>query len=114
MSSPWRRPNCSAWQKRDFDALLARNSAISGAFYKNCLEVTFSRFRNIIANFAFSQHTLRQKSTRLDELNRDLSLAEKIQSYFINRELLDNRTHSCRGSAIPTSTGPASRSAAIS
>lgn len=75
--------------KRDFDALLARNSAISGAFYKNCLEVTFSRFRSIIANFAFSQHTLRQKSTRLDELNRDLSLAEKIQSYFINRELLD-------------------------
>lgn len=75
--------------KKDFDALLARNSAISGAFYKNCLEVTFSRFRGIISNFAFSQHTLRQKSTRLEELSRDLSLARKIQSYFINRDLLD-------------------------
>jgi serine phosphatase RsbU (regulator of sigma subunit) len=75
--------------KKDFDALLARNSAISGTFYKNCLEETFSRFRNIISNFAFSQHTLKQKSTKLDELSRDLSLAKKIQSYFINRDFLD-------------------------
>jgi serine phosphatase RsbU (regulator of sigma subunit) len=77
-------------EKKDFDALLARNASISGAFYKNCLEVTFSRFRNIISNFAFSQENLRQKSTQLDELNRDLSLAKKIQNYFINTELLDH------------------------
>ncbi len=76
-------------EKKDFDALLARNSSISGAFYKNCLELTFSRFRNTISNFAFSQENLRQKSTQLDELNRDLSLAKQIQSYFINTELLD-------------------------
>lgn len=77
-------------EKKDFDALLAKNSAISGAFYRNCLEETFSRFRNIIANFAFSEHSLRQKSTMLEELDRDLSLAKQIQSYFINRELLDH------------------------
>jgi serine phosphatase RsbU (regulator of sigma subunit) len=77
-------------EKKDFDSLLAKNSTISRAFYKNCLEVTFSRFRNIISNFAFSQDTLRQKSSILDELNRDLSQAGKIQSYFINRELLDH------------------------
>jgi len=75
--------------KKDFDPLLAKNSAISGAFYKNCLEETFSRFRNIISNFAFTQNSLREKSSRLEELSRDLSLARKIQSYFINRDLLD-------------------------
>jgi phosphoserine phosphatase RsbU/P len=77
-------------EKKDFDDLLGRNRDISAAFYKNCLEVTFSRFRHIIANFAFSQHDLRQKSTILDELNRDLSQARKIQNYFINRDLLDH------------------------
>ncbi len=77
-------------EKKDFDALLARNSAISAAFYRNCLGETFSRFRNIIASFAFSQNSLRQKSTELEELDRDLSLARQVQSYFINRELLDH------------------------
>jgi serine phosphatase RsbU (regulator of sigma subunit) len=77
-------------EKKDFDDLLQKNRAISAAFYKNCLEVTFSRFRHIISSFAFSQHDLRQKSTILDELNRDLSQAKKIQNYFINRDLLDH------------------------
>ncbi len=84
-------------EKKDFDALLARNGAISAAFYKNCLEETFSRFRNIIANFAFSEHSLRQKSTKLEELDRDLSQARQIQSYFINRELLDHEHSFLRG-----------------
>ena len=84
-------------EKKDFDALLARNLSISGAFYKNCLEVTFSRFRNTISNFAFSQENLRQKSTQLDELNRDLSQAKKIQSYFINTELLDHEHFFIKG-----------------
>ncbi len=84
-------------EKKDFDALLARNGAISTAFYKNCLEVTFSRFRNIIASFAFSENSLRQKSTMLEELDRDLSQARQIQSYFINRELLDHEHSFLRG-----------------
>jgi serine phosphatase RsbU (regulator of sigma subunit) len=77
-------------EKKDFDELLLKNRRISAAFYKNCLEVTFSRFRHIISNFAFSQHDLRKKSTILDELNRDLSQARTIQNYFINRDLLDH------------------------
>ena len=84
-------------EKKDFDALLARNASISGAFYKNCLELTFSRFRNTISNFAFSQENLRQKSTQLDELNRDLSMAKKLQSYFINTELLDHEHFFIKG-----------------
>ena len=77
-------------EKKDFDALLARNSTISNTFYRNCLEETFSRFRNIISNFTFSQHNLRKKSTILDELSKDLSEAKKIQRYFINTELLEH------------------------
>lgn len=77
-------------EKKDFDALLARNNTISNTFYRNCLEETFSRFRNIISSFTFSQHNLRKKSTILDELSKDLSQAKKIQRYFINTELLDH------------------------
>ncbi|TFH40143.1 MAG: cyclic nucleotide-binding domain-containing protein, partial [Chrysiogenales bacterium] len=70
-------------EKRDFDALLSKNITIANAFYKNCLEVTFSRFRTIISNFAFSQGDLRVTSSKLDAINRDLSLAKTIQNYFI-------------------------------
>lgn len=96
-------------EKKDFDELLMKNRRISASFYKNCLEVTFSRFRNIISNFAFSQHDLRKKSTILEELNRDLSNARNIQNYFINRDLLDHEHSFLPGSITRTYTGPAWR-----
>jgi serine phosphatase RsbU (regulator of sigma subunit) len=77
-------------EKKDFDFLLSKNGSISAAFYKNCLEETFSRFRNIISSFTFSQHNLKKKSSLLDEINRDLSHARQIQDYLINRDLLDH------------------------
>ncbi len=71
-------------KKRDLDSLLENNLKIANIFYKNCLTETFSRFRKAIQNFTFSQHILREKSETLDEINRDLSLAKEVQSYFIN------------------------------
>ncbi|HPB80805.1 MAG TPA: SpoIIE family protein phosphatase [Spirochaetota bacterium] len=75
--------------KTDFDRLLAGNSRIAHTFYKNCLTETFSRFRNSIANYTFSQHSLREKSEQLEEINKDLSFAKKVQSYFINSSFQD-------------------------
>jgi serine phosphatase RsbU (regulator of sigma subunit) len=69
--------------KSDFDRLLTDNGDIAIAFYKNCLNETFSRFRSNVASYTFSQHNLRVASEQLAEINRDLSFAHKIQSYFI-------------------------------
>jgi len=88
-------------EKSNFDKLLSENIKMANLFYKNFLEETFSRFRHIVSNFTFSQHVLHEKSTILDELNKDLSYAKQIQNYFINTEnlnfensLLDGVKHS--------------------
>ncbi len=83
-------------QKSDFDTLLARNVHLANVFYRNCLTETFSRFRNIVANFTFSQHSLHEKSAQLDVINLDLSYAKRIQHCFINSAALD-----CEGALIP-------------
>lgn len=76
--------------KEDLDELLSDNSNIAIIFYRNCLNETFSRFRNIVANFTFSQHNLKEKSAILEEINKDLSHAKKIQRYFIDSEQIDS------------------------
>lgn len=78
--------------KSDFDDLLKRNSDIAVIFYRNCLTETFARFRNNLASITFSEHTLREKSAELDEINKDLSVAQQIQSVFINSEVLQHET----------------------
>ncbi len=75
--------------KQDFDKLLYENDMIAKNFYKNCLTETFSRFRDTVSNFTFSQHNLKEKSAELDEINKDLSLAKKLQGYFINTDYLE-------------------------
>jgi phosphoserine phosphatase RsbU/P len=82
-------------QKSDFDELLARNTHLANVFYRNCLTETFSRFRHIVANFTFSQHSLHTKTAQLEEINLDLSYAKRIQHCFIDSATLD-----CEGSLI--------------
>ncbi len=75
--------------KKDFDILLAKNRDLATIFYKNCLKETFARFRDALANITFSQHTLREKSAELEIINRDLSVAQQIQSIFINSDVME-------------------------
>lgn len=70
--------------KSNFDNLLNRNTKIANVFYKNCLNETFSRFRNIVSNFTFSQHILREKTAQLSEIDKDLSSAKEVQNFFFN------------------------------
>jgi serine phosphatase RsbU (regulator of sigma subunit) len=75
--------------KKDFDILLSKNHNLANIFYRNCLKETFARFRNALANITFSQHTLREKSAELEIINRDLSVAQQIQSVFINSDVME-------------------------
>jgi len=78
--------------KNDFDTLLSTDLSLGNKIYQNCLKETFLRFRNTVSDFTFSQHNLRDRSAKLEEINRDLSLAKKLQSYFIDTEYLQNQT----------------------
>lgn len=75
--------------KTDFDKLLNAQPEIASLFYRNCLQETTSRFRNIISQYTFTNHDLRMTSSQLDEINKDLSFAQKIQDYLINRDYLN-------------------------
>ncbi|MFC1670578.1 SpoIIE family protein phosphatase [Spirochaetota bacterium] len=79
-------------KKNDFDKLLQKNKKIANVFYKNCLKETFSRFRNILANFTFSQHTLKVKTDKIIEIDKDLSHAKQIQDFFISTDYLDGES----------------------
>jgi len=83
--------------KIDLDTLLSENIHIANIFFRNCLNETFSRFRNIISNFSFSQHSLKEKSAILEDINRDLSLARQLQEYFINTDDLENEQNLFEG-----------------
>ncbi len=76
--------------KVNLDELLHQHEDIALVFYRNCLTVTFSRFRNMLTSFTDTSYSLGQTSAQLDELNEDLSHARKVQSYFINTDFLDN------------------------
>ena len=80
-------------KKENFDTLLTHEHKIASTFYHNCLKETFSRFRNAITNFTFSQHVLHEKTSILDEINKDLSLAKKVQNFFLNTEYLNHEKH---------------------
>ncbi len=76
--------------KTDFDKLLSNNMRIANIFYRNCLNETFYRFRNVISSLTFSQHILNEKSAKLTEIDKDLTSAKEIQDFFINTKRLNS------------------------
>ena len=79
------------------DNLLENNLRIAKIFYKNCLTDTFSRYRTITTEFSSSKHDLQEKSSTLDEINKDLSSAKKLQDFFINKKTLDHKALNIKG-----------------
>lgn len=79
------------------DKLLENNLQLAKAFYKNCLTDTFSRYRTITTEFSSSKHDLQEKSSTLDEINKDLSSAKKLQNFFINKRTLDHNALEIKG-----------------
>ena len=84
-------------KKSVLDNLLENNLPIAKAFYKNCLTDTFSRYRTITSEFSSSKHDLQEKSSTLDEINKDLSSAKKLQNFFINKKTLDHNAPQIKG-----------------
>jgi len=72
--------------RSDLDNALDGNHEIENILYRNTIMETFSRFRNVITNFTFSQHHLKSSNEIIKEINRDLKTATEIQEYFIRTE----------------------------
>ncbi len=70
--------------RADLDSVLNSDLEIANRIYHNTLLEIFSRFRERLSSFTFSQYYLREKNQILSRINRDLSAAQEIQHYFIN------------------------------
>ncbi len=75
--------------RNDFNVFLKERPQVALFFYKTFLQETINRHRNIISKYTFTSHDLKTTSNALDEINKDLSFAKKIQNYMLNRHFLD-------------------------
>jgi len=75
--------------RMNFQSLLKENMHLATQFYKNCMYEIFSRHRNTLSNYTFSQNVLKEKTDTLQEISKDLDIAKKLQDYFINSGSLD-------------------------
>ncbi len=76
--------------RKDFNNYMDNRPDVAVSFYRTFLEETTYRFRNIISKYTFTSHDLKTTSSALDEINKDLNFAKKIQNYMLNRNFLDN------------------------
>jgi len=75
-------------KKSTFEKLLVEDKTFAINFYRNCLNETLERMRETATNLTSSKTVLDQKSTRLDQIDADLSDAKTIQDYFISHDKL--------------------------
>jgi serine phosphatase RsbU (regulator of sigma subunit) len=76
-------------RKASLDVLLKKDPEMERIFYKNFLSDTIRRYREITSDITFYKSDLQEKSITLDEINKDLSSAKKLQDFFINTNILD-------------------------
>jgi serine phosphatase RsbU (regulator of sigma subunit) len=84
-------------RKKSLDIFLTTHPEIESTFYRNCLLDTTRRYRQISSDISFYWSDLQIKSMTLDEINKDLSSAKKLQDFFINSSILDFRRHPING-----------------
>ncbi len=84
-------------RKKSLDKFLKNNPEIEGIFYKNCLMDTIRRYRQISTDISFFWSDLQKKSLTLEEINKDLSSAKKLQDFFINTGILDYQFYPIAG-----------------
>lgn len=75
-------------RKSAFEKVLLADKTFAINFYRNCLNETIGRMRETATNLTSSKTVLDQKSTRLDQIDADLSDAKIIQDYFISQDQL--------------------------
>jgi serine phosphatase RsbU (regulator of sigma subunit) len=78
-------------KKSAFEKLLVEDKTFAINFYRNCLNETLERMRETATNLTSSKTVLDQKSTRLDQIDADLSDAKTIQDYFISQDQLSSK-----------------------
>ncbi len=77
-------------KKSSFEKLLLENKTFAINFYRNCLNETIDRMRETATNLTSSMSVLGQKSTRLDQMDAELSHAKVIQDYFVSEDQLSS------------------------
>lgn len=71
-----------------FDSFLTADGHRGSVFYKNCLQVTFSRFRHLSSSFSTHTHRLNVTTAELEDIHGDMQKARKLQAFFLNPSLL--------------------------
>ncbi len=84
-------------RKSALNNLLENDPVLASHFYKSFLAETFTRFRHLTSDFTFSKHDLEEKSSTLEEINKDLTSARKLQDFFINPRILDSELYPIPG-----------------
>jgi len=84
-------------RKSAFDKMLRDNKEFAVVFYKNCLNETITRMRETATNLTVSQNVLSKKTTRLEEIDADLSDAKAIQDYFLSKDQLQDESLLIKG-----------------
>lgn len=75
-------------KREAFHQLLEVNKDFAVVFYRNCLLETIARIRETANNFTYSQGVLSKTTSRLNEIDADLSNAKEVQDYLINSNAL--------------------------
>ncbi len=75
-------------KKSVFEKRLLEDKTFAINFYRNCLSETIGRMRETATNLTSSKTVLDQKSTRLDQIDAELSDAKIVQDYFISNDQL--------------------------
>lgn len=73
-------------KKSVFEKQLLKDKTVAINFYRNCLNETVIRMRDTATDLTSSKTVLDQKSTRLDQIDAELSNAKIIQDYFISQD----------------------------
>lgn len=84
-------------RKTSLDSYLEKSPEAERVFYKNCLFDMIHRYRQISSDISFFWSDLQEKSITLEEINKDLSSAKKLQDYFINMRILDHHSYPLPG-----------------
>jgi len=84
-------------RKSALNNFLEEDPVLASHFYRNFLEEFSSRFRHLNTEVTFFRHDSKTKTSTLNEINRDLTSARKLQNFFINPRVLDSDLYSVPG-----------------
>ena len=84
-------------RKSALNNFLEEDPVLASHFYRNFLEEFSSRFRHLNTEVTFFRQDSKTKTSTLNEINRDVTSARKLQNLFINPRVLDSDLYPIHG-----------------